>query len=125
MLERRLDLRAVQPHRAVDAAVTDEKTSWLPANRLAFVELHVGQTGTALETEDRLARMLRARMDPLDGQRDQTRVRVAPVLGDDERAAVGGVAALLGAVCARLQRQLAGLGAGRYGDRAAPEPKPR
>ena len=42
-------------------------------------------------------RMRRARADAGHGQRDQPRLRVGPVLGDDERAAVGGVAALLGA----------------------------
>ena len=41
---------------------------------------------------------------------------LGPVLGDDERAAVGGVAALLRAVVARMQGQLAGLRPGGDGD---------
>ena len=42
-------------------------------------------------------RVRRAGVDARDRQRDQPRLRVGPVLGHDERAAVGGVAALLGA----------------------------
>ena len=39
-----------------------------------------------------------------------------PVLGHDQRAAVGGVAAVLGRVLARLERQLAGMRPGGHGD---------
>jgi hypothetical protein len=39
------------------------------------------------------------------------------VFADDERAAVGAVAALLGRVMARVELQLAGMCPGRHGDR--------
>ena len=82
-------------------------------------ELHVRDARAALEAEDGRARMRRARPDARDRQRDQPRLRVGPVLGHDQRAAVGGVAALLRAVVARMQGQLAGLRPGRDGDRVA------
>jgi hypothetical protein len=44
-----------------------------------------------------------------------------PVLAHDERAAVGAVAAVLGAVVARVELQLAGLRPGRHGDAVAAE----
>ncbi len=43
---------------------------------------------------------------------------LAAVLGHDERAAVGVVAAVLGAVGTRLEGQLTGVRAGGHGDRA-------
>ena len=43
--------------------------------------------------------------------------RIGPVLGHDERAAVGGVAAVLGRVVAVLEDQVAGLGTGGDRDR--------
>ena len=54
--------------------------------------------------------------DALHRQGDEPRLRVGPVLGHDERPAVGRVAAVLGSVGARLQRQIACLRAGRHGD---------
>jgi hypothetical protein len=46
-------------------------------------------------------------------------VRLVPVLGYDERAAIGAVAAVLGRVLARMELQLAGLGAGKHSYRIA------
>ena len=45
-------------------------------------------------------------------------LRVVPVLAHDERAAVGGVAALLGAVAARMEDQLTSMGIRGHGDRS-------
>ena len=45
-------------------------------------------------------------MDADDRQRDQPGAALGPILGDDESPAVGGVAALLGAVVTRMQDQL-------------------
>ena len=59
----------------------------------------------------------RACADPSDGKRDQARVRLVPVLRDDERAAVGVVVALLGRVVAVVEDQVAGLRTGRDRDR--------
>ena len=58
-----------------------------------------------------------ASADALHRQGDEPRLRVGPVLGHDERPAVGRVAAVLGSVGARLQGQIARLRAGRHGDR--------
>ena len=118
-LQRRRDLGAVEPDGAVDAAVADEHDVVVLGEPARHRELHVGAAGTALEAEDRRARMSRARLDAGDRQRDQPRTGPGPVLGDDERAAVGGVAALLRAVVARMQGQLAGLRPGGDGDLVA------
>ena len=94
MLERRLDLRAVEPDRAVDAPVADEDTSWLAANRLAFGNFMFVKPGPPSRRKIGVPGCCRARTDPRHGERDQPRLRVCPVLGDDERSAVGRVAAL-------------------------------
>src|SRR6185295_16930994 len=52
-------------------------------------------------------------------QGDKSRLCPVPVLGYDECAAVGGVAALLRAVVARMQGQLAGLRPRGDGNRTA------
>ena len=72
--------RAVEPRRAVDAAVADEHDV-VPVGEAARVrELHVREARAALEAEDRRARVRRARTDAGHRQRDQPRVRVVPVL---------------------------------------------
>src|SRR5207249_7621365 len=76
----------------------------------------VAQTGTAYESEDRNTGMRRPRTDPRHRNRDQPRVRVAAVLGHDERAAVGAVAAVLRRVVARVQRQLPSSRPGGHGN---------
>ena len=55
MLERRLDLGAVELDGAVDAAVADEDDVVVVGEPARLGELHVGDAGTALEAEDRLA----------------------------------------------------------------------
>ena len=116
MLEGRLDLRAVEPDGAVDAAVADEDDVVVGGEPTGVCELHVRDAGAAFQAEDRGARVCRMRTDPDDRQRDQPRVRVGAVLGHHERSAVGGVGALLGVVGTVLERQLACMRAGRHGD---------
>ena len=64
MAQRRLDLGAVEPDGAVDAAVADEHDVAVPGEPAGVLELHVRLAGAALEAEDRLGRGLaeRARM---------------------------------------------------------------
>ena len=59
MLERRHDLRAVEPDGAVDAAVADEDDVVVVGEPARVRELHVRDAGAALEAEDRLGRALR------------------------------------------------------------------
>ena len=118
-LQRRDDLGAIEPNRAVDAAVADEDDVMVLGDATCLRELHVRDARPAFEPEDRRARMGRARLDAGDGQGDQPRVRIGPVLRDDERPAVRRVAAPLRAVVARREVQLAGLRPGRDGDRVA------
>ena len=103
MLQRRLDLWAVETDRAVHAAVADEDDVVVVGEPAGFLNCHVGDAGAALEPEDRLGRMVRPGVDPGHRQRDQARCGIGPVLGNDERPAVGLVAAVLGGVGARLR----------------------
>ena len=109
VLERRHDLRAVEPHGAVDAAVAEQHDVVVAGDPARLRELHVGDAGPALEPEDGSSRVRRARPDPGDRQRDQPRPGIGATLRHDERAAVGGVAAVLGRVVTRLQDDLAGV----------------
>src|SRR5437870_13272036 len=84
-----------------------------------LAELHVAQPGTAFEAKDRSTGIRRARTDPSYRNRDQARLRAVPVLGYDERAAVGAVAAVLGRVVARVELQLTCVRPRRYGNRVA------
>ena len=113
--QRRRHLGTVEHRRAVDAAVADEDDVVVLVEPARGGEVDVAAPGSALEAEDRRARVSGARRDPRDGQRDQPRARIVAVLGDHERPAVGGDAALLGLVVARLEGQLAGVRAGRDG----------
>ena len=117
VLPRRYDFSTVELRRAVDAAVADEHDV-VPVREAARVlEVHVRETGPALEAEDRNTRLRRARADPLHRERDQPRARLVPVLANHERAAVGAVAAVLGRVVAGVELQLASVCRGRHGDR--------
>ena len=116
VLEGRFDLRAVEPDRAVDAAVADEDDVVVGGEPTGVRELHVRDAGAAFQAEDRGARVCRMRTDPDDRQRDQPRVRVGAVFAHHERSAVGGVGALLGVVGTVFERQLACMRAGRHGD---------
>jgi hypothetical protein len=58
-----------------------------------------------------------ARTYARNGKGDQSGPWIGAILSDDERAAVGGDAALLGAVVARLHGELPGLAAGGHGHR--------
>ena len=102
VLARGHDLGAVEPGRAVDAAVADEDDV-VPRREPGRVrEAHVADPGAALQAEDRVARMRRGRVDTRHRQRNQPRLRVVPVLAHDERPAVGERRP----VVARMQRQL-------------------
>ena len=114
--DRRLDLGAVEPRRAVDPAVTDEDDVVVVREPARPGEFHVGDAGAAFEAEDRLRRVVRPCTDASHRQGDQPRLRVGPVLGHDERPAVGAVVAVLGRVVAALQRQVAGLRTCWHGD---------
>ena len=56
-LQRRLDLGAVEPDGAVDAAVADEHDVVVVGEPARLRELHVRDAGAALEAEDRLGRV--------------------------------------------------------------------
>ena len=71
---RRGDLGAVEPCRAVDAAVADEHDVVVGREAARVREVHVRDAGAALEAEDRCAGMRRARVDPGHRKRDQARV---------------------------------------------------
>ena len=116
MADRRLDLGAVEPRRAVDSAVADEDDVVVVREPARPGEFHVGDAGAAFEAEDRLRRVVRPCTDASHRQGDQPRLRVGPVLGHDECPAVGSVAAVLGRVVAALQRQVAGLRTCGHGD---------
>ena len=116
MLHCRLDLRAVEPDGAVDAAVADEHDVVVGGEPARVRERHVGDAGAALQAEDRDARMGRMRTNHYDRQRDQARVRIMAVLGHHERPAIRGVGALFGGVGTALERQLACMRAGRHRD---------
>ncbi len=111
MLDRRDYLGAVEARGAVDAAVADEHEVVAGGEPLGIGEVHVRQSGASLEPEDRRAGVGGVRADARDRQCDQARVRVVPVLGDDERAAVGRLVPV-GAV---LQGQLTRVRARRHG----------
>ena len=116
-LHRRLDLGAVEPDGAVHAAVADEDDVAVGNKPAGGPELHVRDPGAALEAEDRLGRLRRPGVDPGHRQRDQPRLGVGAVLGNDERPAVGLVATVLGGVGTALEGEVAGLGAGGHRDR--------
>ena len=116
-LQRGRDLGAVEPDRAVDAAIADEDDVAVVREPARPFELHVGPAGATLEPEERLRGVVREGADAGDRQRDQPRLRVGPVLRHDERAAVGRVAALLRGVVAVLEDQVAGLRTVRHRDR--------
>ena len=90
MLARRHDLPAVEP---LDDPSMPRKptrtTSCRAANRLASVKLMFVIPGPPWSRKIGKARVRRARPDPRHRQRDQTRVRLVPVLAHDQRAAVG------------------------------------
>ena len=52
MLQRRLDLRAVEPNGAVHATVADEDDVVVVGEPTRVGELHVREAGAALEAED-------------------------------------------------------------------------
>ena len=109
VLQHRDDLGTVEPRGSVDAAVADEDDIVRACEPARLREIHVGDARPALEAEDRRARVRRASTDALHRQCDQAGLRVAPVLGHDQGAAVGSIAAAFGAVGARLQDQFAGV----------------
>ena len=111
-------LPALQLLGAVHAAVADQHDVAVAGEPARVREVHVRQARSTLQPEDRLSGIGRDRLDPLDRQRDQPRMRVMPILGHDQGAAVGGIAALLGRVRARVQRQLAGVRPLRHRDLA-------
>ena len=81
----------------------------MSASRLAFENVMFVIPGPPSRRKTGVRRVRRAGPDAGDRQRDQPRARVGAVLGHDERAAVGGVAARLGGVVARVQVEVAGL----------------
>ena len=111
MRHRRDYLGAVEAGGAVDAAVADEHEVVAAGEALRLGEVHIRQPGAALEAENRRAGTGRVRADARDRQCDQARMRVVPVLGDDERAAVRRLVSV-GAV---LQGQLTRVRARRHG----------
>src|SRR4029079_4825740 len=113
-------LGALQVLGAVDAPVADEDDVVIAGDPARLREVHVGDARAAFEPEDRRAGMGGERLDASDRESDQPRTGLGPVLGDDEGAAVGGVAALLRAVPARMQGQLAGPRTGGDGPDGAP-----
>ena len=117
LLAGRGHLGTVEPRRAVDAAVADQDDVVLLGVSARGRERHVRDARTALEPEDRLRRIGRPCPDACHRQRDQARARLVPVLRDDERATVGGVAAVLRRVVAVVEDQVARLRAGRDRDR--------
>ena len=117
LLAGRGHLGTVELRRAVDAAVADQHDVVLVGEPARGRERHVRDPRTALEAEDRLRRIGRPCPDACHRQRDQARVRLVPVLRDDERATVSGVAAVLRRVVAVVEDQVARLRAGRDRDR--------
>ena len=117
LLAGRGHLGTVEPRRAVDAAVANQDDVVLLGVSARGRERHVRDARTALEPEDRLRRIGRPCPDACHRQRDQARARLVPVLRDDERATVGGVAAVLRRVVAVVKDQVARLRAGRDRDR--------
>ena len=109
VLHRRVDLGAVEPDGAVDAAIADEDHVAVGGVAARPRERHVRDARTALEAEHRLLRVRGERADPGHRQRDQARLRIGRVLGDDECAAVGVEPAVVGGVGARLEDEVAGL----------------
>ena len=92
MLPRVDDLGAVEPRRSVDAAVADQHDVVVSREAACVREVHVRDAGAALKPEDRRNTGAgHACADARDRKRDQARVRVVPVLADDERAAIGGL----------------------------------
>ena len=120
MLPCRDDLPAVELRRAVDPPEADQDYVVLAREATCVGERHVRDAGTALEAEDRNAWPRRERADPLDGDRDQARARFVAVLADDQRAAVGAIAAVFGSVVARVERQPPRVSTRRDRDRARP-----
>ena len=110
-----VNLGAVEHGRSIDAPVTDQDDVMVSCEAARRRELHVRGAGTALQTENRLGRVGGCGSNANDGQRDQSRVRVRPILGHDQRAAVGAGAPLLGRIGAGRELQLAGMRSG--GDR--------
>jgi hypothetical protein len=110
------DLRAVEPLGPVDAPIADEANVAIGDIPARPREHHVRDARTALETEDRLPRVVRPGPDAGDRHRDKARPRIRCVLRDDQRAAVSGNRAGLRLVGARVQGQVAGLCPRRNGD---------
>ena len=105
---------ALQHHRAVLAAVSDH-------HRVAVLEQpggrcprKVGSAGAADHPKHRLSHRGPGSRDAHDGQRDQARARLVPVLRDDQRAALGFIDRVAARCleCAGLDvDQITGLGA--------------
>ena len=83
-------------------------------------EVHVGESRPADQIEHGRSGVRALCVDSRDGQCDQARRRILPVLGYDERPAIRGVLAGLSAVGAGVQKRLAGLGPWRDPDGVAP-----
>ena len=110
------DLRTGERRRPVDPAIADQDNVVTIGDPAGLGELHVREPGSAFEPEHRRTRMRRPSPNPLHRQGNQPRLRVGSVLRNDQCPAVGGVAAVLRAVVARLQHQVAGLCALGHGD---------
>ncbi len=116
VLQRRLDLGAVELDGPVDTAVAHEDDVVLIGKPARLGELHVGDAGTTFEPEDGLARVSGTSADARDRQCDQPCVRVGAVLGHDQRSAVGVVRALVGLVGAWMKDQVTGVCTCGHGD---------
>jgi hypothetical protein len=114
VLERRLDLRAVEPDGAVDAAIADEDDVPVADEAAHLGEPCVRQARAALEVEDRFGRMIGLRTDSNDRQRDQSRAGVRPVLGHYQRSAVRRITPVLGGEAAGTGAQFSCRGSGRH-----------
>ena len=108
MLDSGLDLRTVEHRGAVNSAIADEDDIAVLGEPICPGELHVCETGAALEPEDRLRRVIREGPDARHRKRDEPGLRIGPVLRHDERPAVRCIAPVLGGVGTRIEEQVAG-----------------
>ena len=108
MLDSGLDLRTVEHRGAVNSAIANEDDIAVLGEPICPGELHVCETGAALEPEDRLGRVIREGPDPRHRKRDEPGMRIGPVLRDDERPAVRCIAPVFGGVGTWIEEQVAG-----------------
>ena len=114
---RRVDLRAVEPGRAVDAAVADEHDVVVAVKRLAALNSRFVMPGPPSRRKIGSAGCLAWARMRVTGTAIRRELRVVAVLGHDQRAAVGRSACLARWGTRRgAGRQLAGAGAVGDGD---------